>query len=119
MPPKRSGMVPAAPAVGEAAKTPAKGTDKAKGGQDGVVKAAPEKGEAARASAKGTGKAKGGHGGKKALIGTRVRVECSDGSFYEGNVDSWDAGSKEYRIVLDDGEDSSTSSNDPAMPFHL
>jgi hypothetical protein len=41
---------------------------------------------------------------KTDLIGARVRVECSDGQFYQGRVHSWDTnGSKEYKIILDDG----------------
>lgn len=40
---------------------------------------------------------------KTDLIGARVRVECSDGQFYQGRVHSWDNGSKEYKIILDDG----------------
>ena len=40
---------------------------------------------------------------KTDLIGARVRVECSDGQFYQGLVHSWDNTSKEYKIILDDG----------------
>ena len=40
---------------------------------------------------------------KKKLVGYRVRVQCSDGAFYEGAVASWVENKAEYRIVLDDG----------------
>lgn len=40
---------------------------------------------------------------KKTLVGCRVRVQCSDGAFYEGAVASWEENKAEYKIVLDDG----------------
>ena len=42
-------------------------------------------------------------GSEGPLVGARVRVQCSDGVFYDGGVTAWDAASAEYKIVLDDG----------------
>ena len=61
-------------------------------GKSGTVVKAPEKAGKPKKPAR-----------KTDLIGGRVRVECSDGQFYQGRVHSWDNGSKEYKIILDDG----------------
>ena len=80
---------------------PPKGSGKAKEGNGRAkAKAAPAKAKAAPPRA-----------GPNVVPGARVRVECADGSFYEGNVDSWDAAAGEWRIVLDDGAS-------PCLPVH-
>ena len=38
------------------------------------------------------------------LIGAWVRVQCSDGRFYEGKVQGWNSRRAEYDILLDDGD---------------
>jgi hypothetical protein len=55
---------------------------------------------------KGTaaGKAAAGQKGNGSLLGVRVRVQCSDGAFYEGKVTGWDPALAEWQILLDDGE---------------
>jgi len=39
---------------------------------------------------------------RQALLGARVRVQCTEG-FFDGTVDSWDDGLREFLILLDDG----------------
>jgi len=39
------------------------------------------------------------------LIGARVRVECQGKEYFDGVVDSWDEGQREFKIVFDDGDE--------------
>jgi hypothetical protein len=43
-------------------------------------------------------------GPRPELIGAWVRVQCSDGCFYEGRIRGWDSKIAEYLILLDDGD---------------
>ena len=42
---------------------------------------------------------------RRDLIGARVRVECQGKEYFDGIVDSWDEGQREFKIVLDDGDE--------------
>ncbi len=42
---------------------------------------------------------------RRDLIGARVRVECQGKEYFDGIVDSWDEGQREFKIVFDDGDE--------------